>query len=94
MVKKYFRPALKASRCSTIRFHDLRHTNSLLIYQGENIRYIQTQLGHSSPMMTLNIYSHLMKLENQEAAVRLEKAVFEVIGKKMVTNLDVLNPNL
>jgi hypothetical protein len=35
-----------------------------------------------------------MKLENQEAAVRLEKAVFEVIGKKMVTNLDVLNPNL
>lgn len=90
MVRKYFKPALKASGCPTIRFHDLRHTYaSLLIDQGENIKYIQTQLGHSTPMMTLNVYSHLMKSENQEAAIRLEKSVFEFTGQKVVTNQGV-----
>jgi integrase len=56
----------------------LRHTYaSLLIEQGENIKYIQTQLGHSSPTVTLNIYAHLMNDVNQEAACRLENTVFE-----------------
>ena len=44
-----------------IRFHDLRHTYaSLMIDQRGNIKYIQTQLRHSSPMVTLNVYGHLM----------------------------------
>jgi len=58
-------------------FHDLRHTYaSLRFEQGENIKYIQSQLGHSSPTVTLNVYAHLMKPTNQEAAWRLENAVF------------------
>ena len=68
-----------------IRFHDLRLTYaSLLIEQGENIKYIQNQRGHSNPTVTLNVYAHLMKPINQEAAIRLEKAVFETSGSKMV----------
>ena len=73
----YFKRALNAAGLHKIRFHDLRHTYaSLLIDQGENIKYIQSQLGHATPMMTLNVYSHLMKSENQEAACRLENAIF------------------
>jgi integrase len=68
---------LKAAKLPMIRFHDLRHTYaSLLIEQGENIKYIQNQLGHSSPMVTLNVYTHLMKDSNQEAVCRLENTVF------------------
>ena len=68
-----------------MRFHDLRHTTaSLMIEQGENIKYIQSQLGHSSPTVTLNVYAHLMKPTNQEAACRLEIAIFETSGSKMV----------
>lgn len=48
--------------------------------QGENVKYIQNQLGHSAPTVTLNVYSHLMKPFNQEAALRLEKQVFEING--------------
>lgn len=60
-----------------IRVHDLRHTYaSLLIKQGENLKYIQSQMGHAKPSITLNIYSHLMETVNQEAAIRLEKAIF------------------
>jgi integrase len=68
-----------------IRFHDLRHTfASLLIEQGENIKYVQSQLGHSSPTVTLNVYAHLMKPSNQAAACRLEDAILGGHGSKMV----------
>ena len=59
-----------------MRFHDLRHTfASLLIDQGENIKYIQVQLGHSNPTVTLNVYAHLMKSSNPSAARRLEDTI-------------------
>jgi integrase len=59
---------VKKDNKESIRFHDLRHTYaSLLIEQGENLKYIQTQLGHSSPTVTLNVYAHLMKPTNQQA---------------------------
>ena len=77
LVSRHFDPALRHAGIDRIRFHDLRHTfASMLIEQGENIKYIQSQLGHSTPTVTLNVYAHLMKSENQEAAVRLEKAIF------------------
>jgi integrase len=86
MVSRHFRPALKKAEIERIRFHDLRHTYaSLLIHQGENIKYIQTQLGHSSPSVTLNVYAHLMKDQNQEAACRLENAIFKATGHNLVT---------
>jgi len=54
--------------------------------QGENIKYIQSQLGHSSPTVTLNVYAHLINPVNFEAACRLENTVFSATGSKMVAN--------
>ena len=83
---RHFIPALKRAGLPRIRFHDLRHTYaSLMIEQGENIKYVQNQLGHSSPTVTLNVYAHLMKDSNQEAACRLESVIFEGTGHNMVT---------
>jgi integrase len=87
MVRKYFKPSLKSAELPMIRFHDLRHTYaSLMIEQGENIKYIQSQLGHSSPTVTLNVYAHLLKDVNGEAACRLENAVFQTTGGSMVAS--------
>jgi integrase len=86
MTSRHFFPALTAAKINKIRFHDLRHTYaSLMIEQGENIKYIQTQLGHSSPTVTLNVYAHLMKPVNQESARRFEDAILNATGHKMVT---------
>ena len=86
MINRHFVKGLENAELETIRFHDLRHTYaSLLIEQGENIKYIQTQLGHSSPTVTLNVYAHLMKDTNQGAARGLEKAVFGKDGDQMET---------
>jgi len=85
LVERYYLPALKKAELPTITFHDLRHTYaSLMIEQGENVKYIQTQLGHSSPTVTLNVYTHLLKPTNQEAVLRLENTIFANDGSKMV----------
>jgi len=87
LLDRYYWPALKAAELPRIRFHDLRHTfASLLIEQGENIKYIQDQLGHSSATLTLDVYGHLLKPVNQEAAQRLENSVFSGNGDQMATN--------
>jgi integrase len=53
LVSRYFETALVNAELGKVRFHDLRHTYaSLLIQQGENIKYIQSQLGHSTPTVT------------------------------------------
>jgi len=88
LVNRNFFPALKAANLPKVRFHDLRHSYaSILIEQGENLKYIQSQLGHSSPTVTLNVYAHLMKPTNQEAACRLERAIFGD-GSKIVAGTE------
>jgi hypothetical protein len=66
-----------------------RCTNaSIRLEEGQNIKYISTQLGHANPTITLNTYSHLIKASDSEAASRLEKAIFEETGSKMVADGD------
>jgi integrase len=60
VVKRYFNPALAKAGLRHVSFHSLRHTNaSIRISVGQNIKYIQSQLGHASIKMTLDIYGHL-----------------------------------
>ena len=78
IIKRHFQPALRVAGLRKIRFHDLRHTfASLLIDQGENIKFIQSQLGHASIQTTLDRYGHLMPLKNYAGVgVRLDEKVF------------------
>ena len=85
VLSRNFWPAIEKAKVPKIRFHDMRHTYaSLSIEQGENIKYIQNQLGHSSPMLTSSVYAHLMNPTNQRSARQLENTVFEITGSKMV----------
>jgi len=73
LVKHKFLPALREAKIRQVRFHDLRHTNvALRIEQGQNIKYIQNQLGHSSIQTTLDRYGHLLKDVNREQAKKLD----------------------
>ena len=86
MVNRHFHPALKRAKLRRIRFHDLRHTYAaLLIDQEENPKYIQTQMGHASISITMDVYGHLMNSVNREASNRLEIAVFGESGDILET---------
>lgn len=74
---RVFQPALEKAGLRKIRIHDLRHTYaSLLINQGENLKYIQHQLGHGSITTTVDRYGHLMPDSHKDASVRLDATVF------------------
>jgi len=47
-----------------------------IIEQGENIKCISNQPGHTNPTTTLNIYAHLIRQDNQEAVGKLENTIF------------------
>ncbi len=74
----------------SVRLHDLRHTFcSLLIDQGANPKYIQSQLGHSSIMITMDRYGHLMPETNERETELLDETVFgkrEESGNKLETS--------
>jgi integrase len=54
--------------------HSLRHTyTSLLAAQGEDVRYIADQLGHSSPQLTQDIYQHVFSRARVEAMRKLDR---------------------
>jgi hypothetical protein len=87
LIKREFLPALDRAGLRRIRFHDLRHTYaSLLISQGENIKFIQSQLGHASAKTTLDRYRHLMPNLENDAARRLDKTVFGNFVRKLLEN--------
>jgi integrase len=56
-----------------VRPHSLRHFfASRLIEQGENPKYISTQLGHASIAITMDRYGHLFPDDRWTAVSRFE----------------------
>jgi integrase len=63
---------LEAAKIRRIGLHTLRHTYaSLLINQGESIKYVSRQLGHASIQITADLYGHLFRETSVEAMRRL-----------------------
>jgi len=57
-----------------IRFHDLRHTAAtLMLQQGVHPKVVQERLGHSDISMTLNTYSHVLPVMQEEAAGKMDE---------------------
>ena len=77
VVKRKFQPAVKRANIGVVRWHDLRHTfGSLKVEQGENIYYVQRQMGHSSIQVTIDIYGHMLESRRPEAAAKTDTLVF------------------
>ena len=80
-----FKRILKKAGLRHIRIHDLRHTfASILIATGHNPKYIQSQMGHASINITMDLCGHLMPEVHKGAAKRSEDFVFghEIIPEK------------
>lgn len=60
-----------------IRFHDLRHTNATLMLK-HNIspKVASERLGHSTIGITLDLYSHVLREMQEDAAQKIDKAIF------------------
>ena len=56
-----------------IPFHGLRHTSAtLLIAAHQDIKTVQSRLGHAEASTTMNIYAHALKESDRKASDALE----------------------
>ena len=78
LVEKKFKPLLKEmfGDRNYMRFYDLRGTYvDILLAEGVPLKYIQSQVGHSNFLTTMNNYSKLIKDVNEHAVNVLEQTV-------------------
>lgn len=83
VMKRFFCPTLRRAGLRQISFRSLRHSNaSLRIHVGQNIKYIQGQLGHADSKMTVDVYGHLFEdLDFNRGQVELLESVRKPLEK-------------
>ena len=68
-IQRHFARITDEAGLPPIRFHDLRHTTAtLLLLQGTHPKLVQELLGHSSIVLTLDTYSHVIPAMHGEIA--------------------------
>ena len=68
-----------------IRFHDLRHTSASVLFSMDvKPKVIQERLGHSKIGTTLDIYTHLLKNEDETAAANFDSFLVNRDRKSVV----------
>lgn len=66
------------------RVHDLRHTFAVLSLQnGDDVKTVQSNLGHATASFTLDVYGHVSDKMREESAARMQ-AYFSSLGVKGV----------
>jgi integrase len=69
-------PALKRAGLRRVNMHSLRHSHaSMLIALNTPISEVANRLGHSSAVVTLNVYAHFLKAAETNSADRLAKSI-------------------
>ena len=77
VVQRHFKPLVKAAGLEPLRPYDLRHTcATLLLAGGEHPKVVAERLGHSSTVMTMDVYSHVLPDMQEAAADKLERLLF------------------
>jgi integrase len=78
---RYFRPILEKAELPRIRLYDLRHScATLLLIAEENPKVVSERLGHSTIVLTLDTYSHILPTMQEKTAVKLEKMLYSESG--------------
>lgn len=77
-VANWFKKAMRLMGLEDYNFHCLRHTYATyLLSNGVPLKFVQEQLGHSTPQTTLNVYNHVMPNVNSEAMNLLKNLQIE-----------------
>ena len=84
--KRTFVPTVKRAGLTVdVGIHSMRHSYaSLLINQGESIKYVSRQLGHANINITADLYGHLFRETSVSAMERLTQRVHGASGTTLV----------
>lgn len=80
-VYRAFKEIVKSIGRPDARFHDLRHSYAVAaIRSGDDIKAVQSNLGHATAAFTLDVYGHVTDKMKQESANRMEAFIQSVSG--------------
>ncbi len=75
----HFRAIADAIGATEARVHDLRHTYAVLSLQnGDDIKTVQTNMGHASAAFTLDVYGHVSDRMQRESADRMQRYISDI----------------
>jgi integrase len=79
LTNKWLKPALVKAELAGFNLYSLRHTHAtLLLANGENAKVTSERLGHSTIVLTLDTYSHVLPDMQREATERIEELLFKI----------------
>lgn len=80
---KHFKRAAAAAGVPDARIHDLRHSFATLsLYNGDDIKTVQNNLGHATAAFTLQRYAHATEKMRRDSADRMQSFYEQSIEKK------------
>lgn len=80
-VTDWFSAAAASAGLEGARFHDCRHTYAVnAIRAGDNIKAIQSNLGHATAAFTLDRYAHFTEQLQRDSAARMEDFIKDVLN--------------
>lgn len=79
-MNEYFDREIELSGVKGIKFHDMRHTHATLLLMKEvPAKAVQERLGHSSIIVTLDTYSHVVPQLQRSVADKLD-SIFNLVS--------------
>ena len=80
-VYNHFKEIVKKIGAPEVRFHDMRHSYAVAALQiGDDVKTVQTNLGHATAAFTLDVYGHVTDQMKEESANRMERFIHIVKG--------------
>lgn len=74
-----YKRILKRCGLPDLRIHDLRHAFAMLaLDNGDNVKTVQTLLGHKTPDFTLSVYAYTPQSIKKESGSRMDKRFREL----------------
>lgn len=81
VVKRHFKPLLRAAGLPDVRLYDLRHSYASLRHvAGHSLLQVSRGLGHSTIKLTADTYSKLFREEERKAAADLDRMLSQTSG--------------
>ena len=80
-IYRAFKKAATAIGRPDARFHDLRHSYAVAAIQsGDDIKTVQSNLGHATAAFTLDVYGHVTEQMKQASSERMDNFIKSVSG--------------
>lgn len=86
IVYRHFKRAATAIGRPDARFHDLRHSYAVAsLRAGDDIKTLQSNLGHATAAFTLDVYGHMTDQMRQVSSERMSNYIENVLGLKSLS---------